>query len=220
MKKISIFLATIIIIMITLSGNIFAKTSYDAVVTANKLEVREQEEIIISMSLGNYQEISTGMNAYKARIEYDEQIFEEISQTDFVSQNNWSNLKYNQGNHEFVAIKKAGSRQTEEVVQIRMKVKAGAKAGETVVGIREIVSSEGKEDVITADRTVGIKVIQQQDNPIINEGNNIKPGIGKDDTIAGGKIPKTGENYFKIGIIILIEILIIVAIIYGINIKK
>ena len=41
-----------------------------------------------------------------------------------------------------------------------MKVKAGAKAGETVVGIREIVSSEGKEDVITADRTVGIKVRQ------------------------------------------------------------
>lgn len=148
MKKISsIIISSIIIILILMCTEVQASTSMQAKLEGETLEVKKGEEITVSCKLDNYQEISKGINAYKATFEYDKNVFEEVIQSNFELQNNWEELKFNKDTGEFVSIKKAGSKTGEVVAKITLKVKADATIGKTDIKMTEVVTSEGKEDI-------------------------------------------------------------------------
>lgn len=227
------------LVMLFNSTTLFA-AEIESNVSSNKTEVhaQKQEELILNLSLDNFKEINKGINAYKAELEYDKGVFHDIDISDIICSNKWVNLKYNKENNQFVAINKAGIKNPEEVAQIKLKVKKDAKAGDTVIKIKELTASEGKKDILSKDSSTVIKVVQNNGSIIDNNkpntdkpSDNNKPNIDKNTNVNNdknnkptvnkdSKIPNTGVKHIKIAILIALEILLIGAIIYFVIRKK
>ncbi len=147
--------------------------SFNCKIEANTNKVKAEEILEIKLYLQDYSNIDKGINVYKAKLEYDENIFEKVELKNFESKNLWKEFLYNENTHEFIAINKSGSKQAEEVVSLKLKVKKDIKAGETAIKIKEVVTSEGKEDIITDDVKLNIQLIEEQNNnQDSDQGNN------------------------------------------------
>ena len=85
--------------------------SYSGDIETNTDKIKPGEEIEVNFYLQNYENIKDGINAYKATLEYDKNIFEEVELENFESKNLWQEFLYNKDSGEFIAIKKAGSKQ-------------------------------------------------------------------------------------------------------------
>lgn len=189
-KKIIISIATIIVALLLTYNLVSADTiKLEAKVSSTQAEIKDEQELTITFSLDKYNEIEKGINAYKATLVYDKNIFEEVLEKDFKNQNYWEQLKYNKETGEFVAIKKAGSITPEDIVKINLKAKSELKAGKTEIKITDVVSSEGKADIQINEAKVEINIMEDQEEiPDIPE----KPD--KPDKITSEKY-KIEENY-------------------------
>lgn len=188
------------IILILIGTNVQASSKVSANIRGTTNELRAKEEVVITLQLNEYQDIQTGINAYKATIEYDNNVFEELTENNFKAVNGWSELKYNNSTKEFVSIKKAGSKVAEDIVQITLKVKANASAQTAMIKIKDITASEGKEDLKIGETNFLID--------IINEGNKLgatKPsesnGFGQSEDLLPGKVPQTGDTHIVFAIL-------------------
>lgn len=152
-----------IIMLVLITINVQASNSLKATLNTSINEIKKGEEVVITLKLDEYQGIKKGINAYKAKLEYDKNIFEEVKEKDFICQNNWEQLKYNKDTGEFVAIKKVGSKVPEEIVKITLKAKEEVKAGTTDVIAKEIVTSEGEKDIDLDETKVTINIIEEQE---------------------------------------------------------
>lgn len=152
-----------IIMLVLITINVQASNSLKATLNTSINEIKKEEEVVITLKLDEYQGIKKGINAYKAKLEYDKNIFEEVKEKDFICQNNWEQLKYNKDTGEFVAIKKVGSKTPEEIVKITLKAKEEVKAGTTDVIAKEIVTSEGEKDIDLDETKVTINIIEEQE---------------------------------------------------------
>ena len=163
-KKIIIGI-TIIIVALLLTYNLVSADTVklEAKVSSTTTEIKDEQELTITFRLDKYNEIDKGINAYKATLEYDKNIFEEVTEKNFTSQNDWEQLKYNKETGEFVAIKKAGSITPEDIVKINLKAKNELKAGKTEIKIKDVVSSEGKADIQINEAKVEVDVMEEQE---------------------------------------------------------
>lgn len=152
----------IFIIVILITINVQASSSLKATVESSKSELEKAEEVEITLKLQEYKDIKNGVNAYKAILDYDENTFEQVLEQNFVCKNNWELLKYNKDTKEFVAIKKLGSKEPEEVASITLKVKEEVEPKTTEVKIKEIVTSDGKKDINIEDAKATIEIIKEQ----------------------------------------------------------
>ena len=165
LNKIIIISITIIIALLFLTYNLVSADTIkqEAKVSSTTTELKDEQELTITFSLDRYNEIEKGINAYKATLVYDKNIFEEVLEKDFKSQNYWEELKYNKETGEFVAIKKAGSISPEDIVKIDLKAKRELKAGKTEIKITDVVSSEGKADIQINEAKVEVDIIEEQE---------------------------------------------------------
>ncbi len=148
--------------LILLASNLLAASNLKAKASSSVTELKGGEEVTVTLRFDEYQQIKNGINAYKATLEYDKQIFEEVTEKDFVCQNDWEELKYNKDTGEFVAIKKVGSNTPEDVVKLTLKANESVKATTTDIKIKDIVTSEGERDIQIAETKVTINVIEEQ----------------------------------------------------------
>ena len=164
LKKLAFAIIGIIFMLVILiTINVQASNSLKAVMQSSKEELKKTEEVEITLKLDEYQDIKNGINAYKATLEYDSDIFEEVLESNFVCKNNWEMLKYNKDTKEFIAIKKAGSKVPEDVVTITLKVKEEVEPKVTEVKTKDIVTSDGKKDINIDETKVEIDIIKEQD---------------------------------------------------------
>ncbi len=164
MKK-KIIYVTVLIIFCIVSTTVLAITKFDAIGTAlisSEEELSAGQEVIVTLKFDKYNQISKGINAFKATLQYDENLFEKVTQANFTTKSDWEELKYNAETKELVAIKKAGSKREEDILQLKLKVKNEIEPGKTNVKIGQVVTSEGKEDLLLEDATVGIDIIKDQ----------------------------------------------------------
>lgn len=221
----------ILILLVTFIMSIFiqlpvqAAESFETDLIANNVEIKKNEEILVTLNFKNYQEINKGINAYKATLEYDTNVFEEVKTNDFQSLNSWEEFLYNPQNHQFIAIKKAGSKSAEAIVSLKLKAKENINPQETIIKIKDIVASEGKKDIYVNDSQVTIQVIKEQDaqkpSDTVNQGNNSQNTQNNENKeLAIGNLPHTGASPLMSFIFIAIEILVVIAIILYAKIKK
>ena len=171
MKKkvmIRLFIIVGLLISILLVVNIRSMASLKALIISPTKDLKGGQEVTITLKFDEYKEIKEGINAYKAILEYSDEIFEEVGQEKFICQNDWENLKYNKQTKEFVAIKKAGTNTPEDVVTITLKVKEGAKATTTDIKIKDIVTSEGEKDIPIEETKITINIIEEQIDEFFN----------------------------------------------------
>lgn len=124
LKKLTFALIVIIFMLVTfITIKVQASNSLKATIESSKNELKKTEEVVVTLKLDEYKDIKDGINAYKATLYYDDTIFEQVIEQNFVCKNDWEMLKYNKDTKEFIAIKKAGSKVPEEVASITLKVK-------------------------------------------------------------------------------------------------
>lgn len=218
-KKVIMFFIIILLFLLITPLTVFG-VSFDGNIETSTTKIKSGEEIEVKFYLQNYNDINDGINAYKATLEYDNNIFENVVLENFESQNLWQEFLYNENTHEFIAIKKAGSKESEEVVTIKLKAINNIEAGETTIKIKDIVASEGKEDIISSDVEVKIDLISSSENG--NNSNNNNNNDSNNNNQSGsisedtkpGKLPQTGKGSISSFILIVIEILIIFAIFF------
>lgn len=191
LKKLCIIITILSTILFTANTVFAANVQTEIITNKQEVQAKDEEEITLSLKLNEFKEIKDGLYAYKGQIKYDKNVFYEIEETDFITQNYWESLKYNKKNNEFVIIKKSGVTSKEEFLQIQLKVKKDGIAGKTSVAITNQTTSEGKEDILLNEVNVDITVIQEEntnpdkpgtdDNEDNNNGDNNNQGTDNDE---------------------------------------
>ncbi len=184
MKKLSHYFIVFVMLFFMSINTVFAETSIGASLNLNTKELKSGQELTVTLKLENYVEIEKGVNAYKATLDYDKNIFEEVNIKNFTNLNKWEQLEYNRKTGEFVAIKKAGSKNPENVVKITLKVKNTTYYGKTNIKIKDITTSEGKKDLKIDDKTISVDIIKEQATiPSDNQGGQTNTTTSKIPTI-------------------------------------
>ena len=164
LKKLAFAIIGIIFMLVILiTINVQASNSLKATIQSSKNELKKTEEVVVTLRLDEYKDIKDGINAYKATLYYDESIFEQVVEQNFECKNDWEMLKYNKDTKEFIAIKKAGSKEPEEVASITLKVKEEIEPKQTEIKIKNITTSDGKEDIYIDEARVAIDIIEEQE---------------------------------------------------------
>lgn len=190
MKKKIFGILTFLILNLMIAYPVLAESRMDARLTTNQSELKANETVEITLSLENFQEVNKGINAIKGTLEYDENIFEEVVQSDFSCLNNWENLKFNPGTKEFVAIRKVGTKIGENIIKITLKVKNNIEPSKTTIKIKDISTSEGKKDIFLNDSETSLNIVTEQQT-IPTEPTNPTIPTTPDTPTQGGTITNT-----------------------------
>lgn len=197
--------------------------SFNLNVTSNKTSLKQGDTVEINLNLSNINAGELGINTLEAVLEYDSNVFEEVTQSSFKSLNNWS-ITYNNEDTEnkgkFLAvIVVAGVKENQDIGKITLKVKNSAKDTNTTVKIKNITSNNGKQLIKENDKQITFKVGNPNNNtqtntPVVNTGNTSSGITVQNENLSPSKLPQTGiENYI---FFICLGVLIIVAAIgYG-----
>lgn len=179
MRKVKRALSLLLLscMMLGMSGwNVQAAENLHSVMRQDKTSLKAGEVIELTLKFDEYQEINKGVNAYKATLVYNRDVFEEVTAEDFTVKNDWEKLKYNQETGEFVAIKRAGSKSPEDLVTVTLRTKTGITAGKETIAIQDIVTSEGKHDIPVEDVSVAVDLVQDQGKEGPTEEPKEEPG--------------------------------------------
>ena len=235
MKKILNMFILFFICFITMHDIVQANSPPTIDIKSSTNEIKSGMEIEITLELKNFDEVEKGINAYKATLHYDSDVFEEVQQSDFTCLNGWESLRYNKETGEFIAFKKVGSKKPEEVLKVTLRLKENANRRETTIAIKDVVASEGIKDLSLEKKSVTVSIVQDQlkyPNSIKLNSSNIKSSfvgaimnslkptetsntdetINRDNEIpthekesSGFKIPKTLKKYFWLFVLLIIE---------------
>ena len=232
MKKkifaILIFIVCIFSLVLGKKMQVEAQTIESSIDIENN-EMKQGEEKVILLKVDNKKKI----NVIKAKIDYDTDFWEEIYEEDFLTKNDWENLKYNNDTKEFIVINKQ-EQPGNEVVEIKFKAKKNASVGKTNIVFDEIGASNIEtefvgekiskeilvnfnEDLVpektedTKNDTDGNKTESTKDDTDVGKTENIKSNQTIDDNYlkenTPEKLPNTGEKYFLISLIVLVFII-------------
>lgn len=145
MKKRVVFLITIILIItgILLINNKIQATekSLSCSIETEKTEIKQGEETSITIKINSEEQI----NVFQAKINYDENLWEEIDESNFETKDGWESLKYNKDSKEFNVINKQDTT-NKEILEIKLKAKNSANVGNTEITIDEITASDGNTE--------------------------------------------------------------------------
>ena len=145
MKKRVVFFITMIIIctsFLMFSNKIQATDkTLNSSIEVEKTEIKQGEETSIILKIDSDEQI----NAFKAKINYDSNIWEELDENSFETKKGWESLKYNKENNEFIVINKQ-EETNKEILKINLKAKNSANVGKTEITIDEITASDSKTE--------------------------------------------------------------------------
>ena len=213
MKKVIAYGLLILTIFVSFSfvTNIVAKDN--VVLDVSEKEVKFGDEIIVSIDVNSEH---TDLYAYTAKLTYDKDVFEVINTDDFEEQDNWSDILYNKANNKFALINKEGVN-SENLVQVKLKVRSDAKPGKTEISVNNVTASDGKKDIAIESSSAEVLVLKDG----LDEGESL-PSNKVDVAQEEDTQVKVEREASTLGIILIVLILVIVCslILYYIKISK
>ena len=192
MKNKRIFLIVVLIIMIISLTQISSNNKEQ--IEAQRLnintnieqsEIEQGEEAKISFFI----ERDKNINSVKASIEYDNDVWEEVKEEDFILKNDWESLIYNNISKEFIVINK-NEKVNDEILEIKLKAKKDAKLGITEVVINNITSSNAEEEF--NEEKISKEILITANDEIINSTSTTQ--ITKTDTTQGNTENKKTDS--------------------------
>ena len=148
-------------------------------------EIKQGEEASISFFI----ERDKNINSVKASIEYDNDVWEEVNEEDFILKNDWESLIYNNVSKEFIVINK-NEKVNDEILEIKLKAKKEAKLGITEVVINNITSSDAEEEF--NEEKISKEILITANDEIINSTSTTQ--ITKTDTTQGNTENKKTDS--------------------------
>ena len=179
MKKISISIATIIFLIALLIPKYSMADSFTFVATPSKTNILPGEEITITLSIKDIDVGVNGINTVEAVFEYNETLFETITQSSFTGLNNWS-ITYNSENTaqkgKMLGIIIASGVTTEqEIATVKVRVKNTVTLTAdlaTNIKIKNIATNNGREIITDTDKTIPLTIKSSVVNENENNNNN------------------------------------------------
>lgn len=230
----STLIIILLITMIILTGKVNAASVSMALGSQSTL--KEGDVVVVTLSISSV-DAGDGVDSILATLDYDKDVFEEVTDENFEGKNKWNVNTYSTDSQRFTVSKSSKVKAAGDVLTISLKVKNSISKESTVVTLKNITTSGGGVDMGgTGDINVqntSVTIKKQATTPTeptkpsttTNETstNTIKQPTttntvgqinvnnnNKKDT-ASGKIPQTGEN--TIGIIAGISIVAIISIV-------
>lgn len=238
MKRIkTIALLGIILLLIAQVTYVYATDiptgEFDANLTVDKQEVHRGDTIQVTFGIANISNIGEGIFGIEGDFEFDQDVFELVTQADFTSETGWDAVSYNEEveDVEFgkFAITRSAEHTTEDgnVFTVTLKVKEDAPLEETTIRITNILATDSNESVTTAEATANVSVVaedteepgneNQNSNIIINGGsNNVNTGNQIEnndvtDTTAPKELPHAGLASYIVPAIFVIALISFIA---------
>ena len=139
------------------------------------IEIKQGEKTSITLKIDSDEQI----NAFKAKINYDSNIWEELDENSFETKKGWESLKYNKENNEFIVINKQ-EETNKEILKINLKAKNSASVGKTEITIDGITASDSKTEFENEklSKEISIKVNESLIEKPSNPGNTIENTTG------------------------------------------
>ncbi len=214
-KSLKILVSILIIVSILIPTQVQAD-SFKLQATANKSNVKAGETVTITLKLADIDAGELGINTIESYLEYDKEIFEEVTQSSIQSLNNWS-ITYNDEETAYkgkmlAVILQAGVTENQDIGTVTLKVKNGVTYTNTEIKIKNITSNNGSELITETNKVIPLEIgTKPVEEP--NSGNDGNTGInnnggttgnknqGNSANISQTKIPNTGiMRYFVIAI--------------------
>ena len=169
MKKRVVFLITIILIItgILLINNKIQATEklLSCSIETEKTEIKQGEETSVTIKINSEEQI----NAFQAKINYDENLWEEIDENNFETKDGWENLKYNKNSKEFNVINKQDTT-NKDILEIKLKARTSANVGNTEITIDEITASDGNTEL--KNENLSNNILIKVNESLINKPTN------------------------------------------------
>lgn len=160
-KTIITIISIFTIILLGLGNTIVTAVTYNAIVTSDRGKAKSGETVNVGVTLSDIDVGEKGINVFSLELVYDTNVFEEVK---VASENGWSDPTYNSSNGKILIDKTSGTKETAEILKISLKVKNNANFTETEIALKNMIGSNGTEDIKTEDRAVTIKKAADSEN--------------------------------------------------------
>ena len=235
MRRTIKIVAIIMIFMIFLMPIYVQADSFKFNAISDKTQVQPGEEVVITLNLSDIDAGELGINTVEATLSYDTNIFEEVTQEDFKSLNNWS-LTYNgekkkQKGKILGVIIASGVTEDQTIGTITLKVKEGVEYQTTTINLTNIATNNGTDIINEEDKSISLEIgtAPEEENPdsniddsniIINDNadedtNTTINTPSSDNTQSPNKLPQTGTAMFVIIVFVIITLAVLTVIGYN-----
>lgn len=171
MRKIAKLSIIMLLMIVCLTVNVYAKPNCNISMQTNETEVSKGTEFTIDVNLSDI-ESEKGIIAIEATLEYEKEC---LTLLKMEGQNEWDtpvkDLSYNEANGKLVIDKKGLAKSNETILKITFKANE-TNNKDTTVSLKNIVVADGSVPAQITDTTKTITIKQETSRP--NEGE--KPG--------------------------------------------
>ena len=169
MKKIFFIINILIITCINLVS--YAGEENNTIeINTNKEQIKKGEEIEISIKIPSTE---NSLYTYSGELEYDKEVFENVTNENFNAENSWGNLEYNEKNGKFILTNNK-SKGNEEILKIKVLSKSDNENTDTKIDIKNLktVNEEQNVEIITLDsKQIDIKIRNDKETNKDTENN-------------------------------------------------
>lgn len=175
MRKKFLKVTIVVMLIACMYANIVNALSFTATMTPSSSNVEESTEFTISVKVSNLDVGSNGINTLSGTLNYDEDVFETISDNSIEGLNSWS-PSYNSETKKITLTKTTFVKTEEQVFQVTFKTKSGLEEGTSgQIQFTGIVASNSESDITASDISTSISVGSETDTNtanVANETNN------------------------------------------------
>ncbi len=144
---------TFFIPTVVLASNITS----EVILSSDDVTMGETLKATIKLAQGSNDE----MVAYEAKLDFDENIFQNIDKSSIATYNGWDLLDYNPTTHTFVVINKYGTTLNEDIMSVKLSLKRDAVPTKTVVGLKNqsVANRESEYEINDYTGKVGVNLV-------------------------------------------------------------
>lgn len=185
MKKKFLKVSIVAMLLVLVYATIVNALSFTVTMTPSSSNVNASNEFTVQVKIANLDVGEKGINTISGTLDYDEDVFEVISESSFDKTNAW-NPTYNAETKKITLIKGTFVKAEEQVLSITFKTKSDVTDG-TVGQIKftDIVASNSETDITASDTSTSVTIGQESntntanvknaDNILITPTNSITP---------------------------------------------
>lgn len=225
----SLIALTILFMIICVVGTVNAATASMSLTSNSKLV--EGQTVEVTLKITNI-DAGDGIDAIQGTLNYDKNVFEEVTDENFEGINRWNIQGYSSESGIFTFLRSSKVNMQSDVLKITLRVKSAVVVNSSIIEIKELsasggdIASGGTGDILVQAVNVTINKVSQITDPSTNTQANTQTNEQSTNIIANNtskinstvkgnnasntKLPQTGDEY---GIILAIAVVAIISII-------
>ena len=140
-------------------------TSFNVELSTPNQNVALGEEVTITVRLKDFEEGKLGINTFTGKIEYDQEIFETLTEENFMALDGWSSVTYG-GSNQFITDNSMFVDTDSDLMKITFKVKDTLEYNEnlspTTITIKEMLVSDAVNDIYPKDVSIDLNIVEEE----------------------------------------------------------